>query len=439
MHPFELRVQHYISTHHLLRREGVVLVALSGGADSVALLLMLRAMGFEVRALHCNFHLRGEESDRDEAFVTALCHTNNVPLDITHFATADYAQAHGISIEMAARNLRYEWFASMLTHHKAQAIAVAHHTDDQAETLLLNLTRGTGLRGLCGMSPRHGSIVRPLLCLTRADITSYLAETGQTYVTDSTNLEREAQRNVLRLDVMPQLQTINPQAHTHMAHTADILRQSLYYYKLGIQQALREIDATEAHLPIRPLLASPHPALLLHEWLNGRGYNAQQEADILAHAEAPSGAIYESPTHRLLRDRTAFICLPHEAFAPVDVVLPLEVTTTVASGVTLRTSLHDASEDLPRGPQYAWIDADLITAPLRIRRTRQGDTFHPFGMRGTKLVSDFLTNLKVSLFDKQLQLLVEHHGDILWLIGRRSDHRYRVTPTTHRILLIELL
>ena len=189
------KVRKYIQANHIFSPEGLVLVAVSGGADSIALLIVLQQLGYSVQALHCNFHLRGEESDRDERFVSDFCRQKDIPLLIKHFDTKEYAARQDVSIEMAARDLRYNWFSEVLAETNAQCIAVAHHKNDQAETLLLNLIRGTVIRGMAGMYPLRNNIARPLLCVTREEILSYLSQLGQDYVTDSTNLEREATRN----------------------------------------------------------------------------------------------------------------------------------------------------------------------------------------------------------------------------------------------------
>ena len=220
------RVQKYIRENDLLKREDKVLVCVSGGADSMALLDVLCRGGYECIVAHCNFHLRGEESNRDEVFVKLECEKrkkNNDRLEIRvrEFNTSSYAKTHGISIEMAARNLRYEWFRKEKNNRNADCIAVAHHRDDQAETLLLNILRGTGLRGLAGMHPRNNDIIRPLLCLSRNDILSYLKECNQDYVTDSTNLMSIAQRNHIRLNIIPLLQSLNPAAVEHLCTAAE--------------------------------------------------------------------------------------------------------------------------------------------------------------------------------------------------------------------------
>ena len=220
------KVRKYIDHHKLLEDNGLYLVALSGGADSVALLLLLHEHGFRVHAAHCNFHLRGGESDRDEAFCESVCAERQIPLHKAHFDTHEYAQLHKVSIEMAARELRYHWFEQLRRDMDADGICVAHHRDDSVETVLLNLIRGTGLRGLTGIQPRNGYILRPLLCLSREDIERYLHERNQPYVTDSTNLEADVQRNRVRLQLMPLLKTLNPSVCESIQQTASHLAEA---------------------------------------------------------------------------------------------------------------------------------------------------------------------------------------------------------------------
>ena len=389
-----------------------MLVALSGGADSVALLRLLWAEGNDIEALHCNFHLRGEESDRDEHFVTQLCQQLGIPLHIQHFSTRAHANNKGISLEMAARELRYVWFEEMRTRLHADYIAVAHHRDDQAETVLLNLIRGTGLRGLAGMSTINGHILRPLLPYSRQEILNYLSSIGQDYVTDSTNLERDALRNRIRLDVMPLLNELNPRAAEHIAQTAHHVAEAIPYYLRGVSQS-EELTPTT-----------------LHERLLGCGFTPAQEADILAHIGDTSGAVYESHTHRVLRDRGRML---------------LEAKEVEEEPPALKTDIVETDDALsflqgqPLTPDHAYLDADKLQFPLTLRHLRQGDRFQPYGMkRGTRLVSDFLTDHKLSLFAKQRQWLACSGNDIVWVCGLRPDHRFRVTSNTHRVAILSL-
>lgn len=400
--------------------QGPGLLALSGGADSVALLRLLHARGAAFRALHCNFHLRGAESDRDEAFVRQLCQRLDIPLTVKDFDTRAYAARHKVSVEMAARQLRYTWFEAERSLAGARWVAVAHHQEDQAETILLNLLRGTGPAGLGGMRPRSGFIVRPLLEWHKRDILDYLAAIGQEYVTDSTNLEREAQRNVLRLDVMPLLRQLNPRAVEHICQAGELVR-SLTDEGEGTQMAADGQGMT---------------LYQLHRWLHPMGFTLSQERDIHRHQQGPSGALWISPTHRVLRDRGRLIAEP---LSPTrrgdasDCPLPAVIQEIIEVDDPLAWLAGQ-----PKDPATAYLDADLLTLPLGQRLTRTGDRFHPFGLKGTKLVSDVLTNLRMTRFQKERQSVMTSGEDICWLVGLRSDHRFRVTPATRRVMVLNV-
>ncbi len=385
--------------------QGRVIVALSGGADSVALLRLMLEAGAEVVALHCNFQLRGEESLRDEAFVTQLCKKLGVELRVRRFDTLSYAHDKGISTEMAARELRYQWFEEQRGELGCSLIAVAHHQDDQAETVLLNLLRGTGLRGLAGMRSQSGNVIRPLLGFSKQDILSYLEGIGQDYVTDSTNLEREALRNRLRLDVMPLLREINPKAVEHICETAELVQSAL-----------------DTPTPGR------HSLNALHQWLMPYGFNSAQIRSIFLSQDGQSGALYESPTHQLLRDRGGKLLLRSRGDQDSTVSLSHTIVETDKPLDFLKTQ--------PLTPDYAYLDADKLQLPLQQRTWQQGDRFRPYGMRGTRLVSDFLTDLKLNLFEKQSQTLLISGENIAWVVGRRSDNRFRITPKTRRIYIV---
>ena len=408
-----------------LSPDRLYLIALSGGADSVALALMMKEQGLKVRALHCNFHLRGGESDRDERFVRDFCQKHDIPLEVCHFDTLASAHLHKTSIEMGARDLRYQWFAQRVQALDAEAVCVAHHKDDQAETLLLNLIRGTGLKGLAAMHPEriiNGlRIIRPLLDITKEEILQYLARMRQGYVTDSTNLERDALRNRIRLDLMPMLRQLNPNITDCLARTAHNVRMEL------------DTDSEESRY---------------HRWLAPYGFSRSQILDIYAHssngkqtahrspltthhspltAHRSSGLTWHSATHTLLLDRGEWILQENKASDNTASQLHIDELPT---GTVLTT------QDFLNQSQ-AFIDADSIKGALVLRPMRQGDRFRPYGMKkGTKLLSDFLTDRKVSLLDKQAQLVAVDSAtdDIIWVVGREIDHRYRITPTTNRIL-----
>lgn len=275
----EQRVIRYIEKEQLFSQNSKILVALSGGADSVALLRILHSLGYECEAAHCNFHLRGKESDRDEMFVRQLCQQYNIPLHITDFDTTRYAEEKHISIEMAARELRYEWFEKKRIECHANRIAVAHHQDDSIETMLLNLIRGTGITGLLGIRPINGYIVRPLLCVSRKEIVCYLQSIGQKYVTDSTNLEDEYTRNKIRLHLLPLMQEINPAIKNSLITTGNHLNDVATIYNKSISEAKARVITSEGIL-ISAILQEPSPETVLFEILHPLGFNPAQIKDI---------------------------------------------------------------------------------------------------------------------------------------------------------------
>ena len=308
------KVSKFIENNSLLKSGDKVLVALSGGADSVFLIKMLCDLGYECEAAHCNFHLRGKESQRDEDFVRALCQSLNVRLHTKDFNTAIYATDKGISIEMAARELRYAFFEQLAEEYGAQAIAVGHHRDDNVETLLLNIVRGTGIRGVRGIQPRNGKIIRPLLCLSHEDITSHLERNGMEYVTDSSNKLDVYSRNKIRLNVMPILSTVNFAASENIAMTIDNLSEACKIYenavKESISKCLTVVGNTQV-VDINTLLCEVSPRSILHEILSPLGFTNAQVFDILRAAEGGEpGRMFGAKQWRLLIDRGQIILAP---------------------------------------------------------------------------------------------------------------------------------
>ena len=273
---FYQKVIRYIHEKELFTKDDKIVVALSGGADSVALLRVLLQGGYTCVAAHCNFHLRGKESDRDAAFVQTLCTKLQVPLHIHDFDTKSYAEAHRVSVEMAARELRYAWFEEVREQERAQVIGVAHHRDDSVETFLLNLVRGTGIQGLKGIAPKNGAIVRPLLDVGRTDILAFLASIGQDYVMDSTNQRDEFTRNKLRLNVLPLLREINPSVSETIAETARRLSEVDAVYRVAIMEACRRVKEGEDRIDIARLRMETAPQAVLFELLYPLGFNASQ-------------------------------------------------------------------------------------------------------------------------------------------------------------------
>lgn len=414
------KVARYIEKHKLLNLSELCIVALSGGADSVALLLLLDEMGYKVHAAHCNFHLRGAESDRDEAFCEQLCRDKNIPFHRAHFDTREYAELHKVSTEMAARELRYHWFEQLREDIGATGICVAHHRDDSVETVILNMARGTGVRGLTGIRPRNGYILRPLLCVSRAEIEDFLAQRGQKYVTDSTNLEDEATRNKVRHHIIPELQQLNSKALENIQRMTErmaAVEALLDDYK---QKSVR-VEADRTVIRKTDVLSD----YLLYELLADYGFNSVQAVQICASMCADSiGSIFSSADYDLLVDRECLLIEPH-----LEPMKPLVIPETGVYVLDEEHKIRVESGDFPvsKDPYVATLDASKVNFPLTVRRVEEGDWMVPYGMKGRKLLSDLMTDMKLSIFDKRKQLvIIDNQGIIIWAIGLRVSQNVAI-------------
>ena len=424
-------VRQHIENQQLLNNGATVIVGLSGGCDSVVLLHILHRMSYRCMAAHCNFHLREEESNQDEHFVEKFCAELNIPLEITHFDTLNYAREHQLSIELAARELRYKWFESLRQKHNAEAIAVGHHADDQAETLLMHLVRGSGLNGLCGMHPRNGHIVRPLLQLTRKEIEAYALQEHLSYVTDSTNADTQIRRNYFRHEIIPMLEKINPQIVQTLNHTC----QHLQGYQQFIQAEttrLREKclvkEGNTDYIDLQQLCQHESWKTWLYELLTPYGLQGDQVEQLTRSIHARhSGKQYMSASHRCLLDRTKLILQP--------LISKTEVVPTLLQRNYPRKNMGAFP---PADAPTVCIDADKVKGTLHLRHWQEGDTFRPIGMKGNKKLSDFFTDQKLSLFEKEQIWLVCDDENIIWVVGHRIDDRYKVTPETHTLLELTL-
>ena len=452
------KVSRFIQQHHLLSNNGKYLVALSGGADSVALLLMLRELHYRIEAVHCNFRLRGEESDRDEQFCQSLCQSLQIPLHRVHFDTRTFAELHQVSIEMAARELRYNYFEQLIKDGDFQGVCVAHHRDDSVETVLLNLIRGTGVHGLTGIAPMNGDVIRPLLCVSRHEIEQYLLAHHQEYVTDSTNLVPDVVRNKIRLELLPLLKTLNPSVADSIAKTALYMTEAEKMLNDATKKAISRIRKKQSPLvlSISALLQEPSTEYLLHEILSPYGFSSaqiQQISETLRwqhdrthtiddDCKTSTGKTWLSKSYELLIDRDEIIVqsIRKSTFKPM--LIPEEGTYVLSNGIKLKFEQKDVDSTftISRTKTCICLDMRKISFPLKVRLTEEGDRFVPFGMKGAKLVSDFLTDQKKSLFEKREQMVLVHpNNDILWVIGERPDNRYRVTAETKAVLTVEML
>ena len=482
------RVRRFASVHELFVYGGKYIVALSGGADSVSLLFVLKhlehELGIGVEAAHCNFHLRGAESVRDEEFCKQLCERLSVPLHLIHFDTQAYADLHRVSIEMAARDLRYGYFENLRRDIEAQDICVAHHRDDSVETVLLNLVRGTGLRGLRGIQPRNGNIIRPLLSLSREDIVQYLDALGESYVTDSTNLHNDVKRNKIRLDVMPLLRELNPSVSQSIFESSLRVGEALKVFDEAMKRSIADVTTPPrgctcpkcTNQPVRkctnqPLLVQqsllhqqrctlqanhpltisidrlkqqPSPEYTLHEILSPRGFTSAQIDQIYGSLDSCSaGKIIASDSHELAFDRGSLLVQPRTNAADAARLMRIPETGTYVftDSLKIKVAAEDCGDDYvpSRAADCVCLDASDIKFPLTLRHIEQGDRFVPFGMNGMKLVSDYLTDRKKNVFEKRQQLvLTDAQQRIVWLVGERTDNRFRITAHTQQALRLTI-
>ena len=404
------------------------------------MLLLLHEAGYRIHAAHCNFRLRGDESDRDEAFCVNLCERLDIPLHRIHFDTHTYAALHHVSIEMAARQLRYRWFAQLCRDITAAGVCVAHHRDDSVETVLLNLVRGTGLRGLTGIQPRSvlqmgpdGElplvVLRPLLAFSRNEIEAFLSERSQTYVTDSTNLVSDVQRNRIRLEVLPLLRQLNPAVVENIQRTTDNLRDAQQ-----VLDAVVEKFQNNKILNIRELEQYGSSEYIAFECLKKYGFNGTQVRQLL---DSVTGSIITSPQgYDALVDRDRILVEP--SMKPLkSLCIPEEGTYVVDASTKL--TFRRCAPYVSKSPLVATLDADKVKFPLTIRRAEEGDAMIPFGMTGRKLLSDLMTDCHMSLFDKRRQLIVtDVCNTILWAVSLRTSQQAAVTSHTTQVLEISL-
>ena len=437
------KVADFIGKHGLLSREGLHLVALSGGADSVTLLLILKDLGYRIEAAHCNFHLRGEESNRDEEFVKKLCQEQNVPLHLIHFDTKEYADLHQVSIEMAARDLRYEYFRQLRQDIGAEKVCVAHHRDDAVETLLMNLMRGSGVHGLTGIRASNGEIVRPLLDITRQEIENYLHSIGQDYVMDSTNLVDDVLRNKIRLKVLPLLEQINPNTSVNIGKTARFMQETEKVIEAAVDQQKRDLiecdkNAETESISIQKLLLLPSPELFLYEWLSRKGFNTTQVEQLAEHLDGVPGRTFETQDHILLIDREYLVLAPRK-IPMKSIKIPEEGRYRIDENLCMDIK-ENVDISVSKSQDCITIDKAKVKFPIIVRTVENGDAFIPFGMTGKKLVSDYLTDRKCSLIEKRSQLVVTDKDNvILWLVGHRIGNQFRVTEQTTQVLQMALI
>lgn len=433
----------YVEQHRLFNNQNNILAAVSGGMDSVLLVHLLKTAGYSFGIAHCNFQLRGAEANADQDFCRLLAAEFQVPFYTTNFDTLAHAEKQKISIQMAARELRYQWFEQIRQQHHYHALALAHHQNDTIETILLNLTRGTGIAGLHGILPKNGQWVRPLLFLNRQQITDIVSQNQLQYREDSSNASTKYARNKIRHEVIPKLKELNPNLEntfernlTHFRELEQLLQQQVQ----AVKQKLVKQRGNEIHISKAGILQLQPQRLLLGELLKEYGFNDTILDDLISVLPKHAGRVFESAAFNLLLNRESLIITPKNNLATTPVYIEKADQEKQYAGFTLRIAHAFAPYSAAPNNYIAAVDEDLLVYPLTMRSWQEGDYFMPLGMQSRKKLSDFFINQKVPRIQKlRIPILVNGNGDIIWVAGYRLDNRYKLTSQTKKVIIFELL
>lgn len=427
-----------------------LLLALSGGLDSTVLTDIVAKSGFGFSIAHCNFQLRGEESERDEQFVTQLAETYQVSLYIKKFDTGKIAADKKQSIQITARELRYNWFKQLLNSElpakhsgeKAYWLVTAHHADDNIETVLMNIFRGTGISGLHGILHVQGKVIRPLLFARRSELEDHANSNQLSWVEDSSNASDKYSRNFFRQNIIPQVQQVYPKATENLLHNIERWQQAELIYNDAIDKArigLCEIRNNEVHIPCLKLLKQPSPSTLLFEICRQYGFTSAQLSDMTHLLHAETGKYVASPTHRIIRNRNWLIISPIKTIEADLILIEKSDKIIYFSNGALYFSSEKADKiNIANNSNIALLDSREIQLPLILRKWKQGDYFYPLGMQKKKKLSKFLSGQKLSLTEKENTWVLEMNRKILWVIGHRIDDRFKLTDSTTNVLKVEL-
>ncbi len=434
----------FINKHNLIQPTQKVLLAVSGGMDSVVMCDLFSKAKINFVIAHCNFGLRGEESNEDEMFVKKLSIKYKVPFMVTTFQTEDFAETEKISTQMAARILRYEWFEKIRREQNCDYIATAHHQNDVLETVLLNLTKGTGIAGLHGIRIKNGHIIRPLLFAEKETIFDYVVENQVIWREDSSNESNKYQRNLIRNEIVPLLKQINPNLENTMQHTVERIAAVEDIFEQEIEMLRKQImwsDTQAVFVNYKAIQTLSQPLIKLSELLKPYHFTYQQSQDIFEAFDKESGKTFLSPTHTLVKDRTELVITQKSLQSFVSQVIEAGSRQSEVGNQQLFIGEYfERTEDfvVPTLRKIACLDADKIRFPLQLRKWKEGDWFCPLGMNKKKLISDFLIDQKVPLNLKKDVYLLTSNGSIVWVMGMRIDDRFKVTDKTEKVILLKI-
>ena len=439
------RLKSFIQKNNLFESSEKVILAVSGGVDSMVLAYLFHKAGFNFDMAHCNFALRGKEADMDEALVKKIAAQYQVTFYSKKFDTKKYAADQKISIQMAARDLRYSWFDELHQNKQCNYVALAHHKNDVAETLLINLIRGTGISGLHGIRAKNNIFIRPLLFTDKAEIETFAKTQGIEFRNDMSNFEEKYTRNKLRNKIIPLLETINPSVVTSLCDTASHLLDVENIYRSFIENQKEALVIKKEQLltiNVNKLQKNDYKSVLLYEILSPFNFNASQVNDILEALDGISGKVFFTPTHKLLKDREQLIVEPlKQEDAGILLIYENENTVKAGNNTLSLTSFVRPLDFNPfsASPNTVFLDFDQVKFPLTLRPWVKGDSFMPLGMKKKKKISDFLIDNKVTLFQKENVKLLCADNIVVWLVGMRADERFKITPETKLVLKIDIL
>ncbi len=438
--------EEFIHSGKLFEKQDKILLAVSGGRDSVAMADLFIRAGYQCAIAHCNFKLRGRESDEDEVFTKKLAENYNCDFYTKSFPTEEYAQEKGISVQMAARELRYTWFEELIKETGFDFVATGHHRDDETETFVINLIRGTGPRGLAGIPVSRGNIVRPLLFTGREGINMYIEGRGLEYREDSSNKEENYLRNKVRHSIIPLLESLNPDFSTSLLRNMSRIRGMIGMVDRKMDEFRRdEIIACSdgIRIPIEKILRMQPVSFWMFELLRDYNFSFDTAERLAGSIGESTGKHYLSKTHRLLVEREYLLLqdltVPEECLKDEQFVVDKDAKQ-ILHPVKLKFDYFEAGEiQISSDPAEAFIDPVKLTYPLILRKWREGDTFRPLGMKGTKKLSDFFIDNKIEISQKEKTWLLCSGNEIVWVIGLRLDNRFRITPSSGSMLRIRLL
>lgn len=434
------KFEKYYQKNELFAKTDKILLTVSGGRDSVAMVHLFYAAKLNFGIAHCNFKLRGKEADKDEKFVKELANKLNIPFYSISFNTEKFANENKISTQMAARELRYRWFEEIRTQNNFNYIATAHHKNDVAETLLINLTKGTGLSGLHGISTKRGKIVRPLLCFNRTEINDFVESSKIKFREDKSNEETEYVRNKIRHNVIPELEKINPSFIETIFNETQQFEELEQLLEAKINEDKKKCFSKQTEnieIDIQKLIKLKPLKTYLFYFLKPFGFHADDVIDMLNSLEKQSGKKFLSKTHQIIKDRNKLIIsilknIKNKEFE----VNSLKEFSLLPFSLNAKVILKESLKSIKKSKNFAYLDADKLKFPLTIRKWQMGDKFKPFGMKGVKKLSDFFIDEKFSLLEKENVWLLTSNNKIVWVVGHRIDDDFKLSSKTKNALFL---